>query len=212
MRGQRVYGVPPQRAGTRRRPRYVGGIGERRPSASRRCTVPRLSHCALAVGGGVGRRGPQPFQFLVEPRRPVSEQPAMSRLVTSSPTSGSTTVQPASREQRRHRLPDHEQFLVLGATQTVEDHSDTIGRVQRAVRRARRSPAASARSAAVGSGWLGHPGLAVDAEPEVHRDRRHREQRTVGAGHRAAGEGDTRACGSRSLALRGRRARPRRVS
>ena len=56
----------------------------------------------------------------------VSEQPAMSRLVTSSPTSGSTISYPRSRSSRPTVAPHHEQLLVLGAAKSVEDHRDSL--------------------------------------------------------------------------------------
>ena len=56
----------------------------------------------------------------------VSEQPAMSRLVTSSPTSGSTMSNPRSRSSRATVTPHHEQLLVLGAAKSVEDHRDSL--------------------------------------------------------------------------------------
>ena len=54
----------------------------------------------------------------------VREQPAMSRLVTSSPTSGRTGVEPGLVQQPGHGAPQHVQLLVLGGAEAVEDDGD----------------------------------------------------------------------------------------
>ena len=97
----------------------------------------------------------------------VSEQPAMSRLVTSSPTSGATSVDAGLLEQRarRRQSTNSSSYLVepsplrstaarpLGSAGPLREDGSTSS----AASSARRHP-----------GRRADPGLAVDAQPEVH--------------------------------------------
>ena len=111
----------------------------------------------------------------------------MSRLVTSSPTSGSTIGVAGRTQQPGHRPPDDEQLLVLGGAETVQDHADPVRVI---ARRLGQHPLHQEGGQLGGRRQrrLRHPGLTVDAEADTHQPGRHLEQRMIGAGHRAAGE------------------------
>ena len=111
----------------------------------------------------------------------------MSRLVTSSPTSGSTISYPRSRSRRAHRAPHHEQFFVFGATKSIEDHRNSlrcrIGLLLDQPVDERLGKLCRRRHVLVADA-----GLAVDTQPDAHLALRHGEQRLIRAGQRAAVE------------------------
>ena len=143
----------------------------------------------------------------------VSDTPAMSRLVTSSPTSGSTTRTPASSSSCIDAPVEDEQLLVLHAAEAVEQHGHppAVGRsrtrrqlaqqpghelprqlVGRRAGRPRRSPAHRARPC-----------------PRAIRSAGTVNSGSPPAGQRAAGEGHAERPGARVGQLREPR-RPRR--
>jgi MFS transporter, MHS family, shikimate and dehydroshikimate transport protein len=80
---------------------------------------------ALAIRRRISGGGPQSFQFFVEPRHC---QRATGHVEAGDKFTNFGLHHRESRrgESSRHRLPDDEQFLVLGSAQPVEDDCDAI--------------------------------------------------------------------------------------
>ena len=112
----------------------------------------------------------------------------MSRLVTSSPTSGCTSVTPACSSSGATRAEEDEELLVLGGAEPVDEDGRAAVGGRGALGEHRLDQLRGQRRG-------GHPvvggdaGLAVDAEAEVHLTGLDVEERLVGARHRAAVEG-----------------------
>ena len=162
------------------------------------CGCLRRRQVALAVGRGVGRGVPEVSSSSSSQNR-VSESPAMSKLVTNSPTRVRRRRCPRSVEQLGDPAVDDEQLFVLDGAQPVEDEPDAGAAARRrlggqvveepaspAVRRGRRRWARRFRRCPVRRGCPGRPPSG----------RRHGEQRLVGAGQGAAGEGHAERAGA----------------
>ena len=80
---------------------------------------------ALSIGRRIGRGAPQPLQFLVEPRH-CQRAPGHVEAGDKFTDFGLHYRESGRGESSRHRLPDHEQFLVLGPAQPIEDDRDVI--------------------------------------------------------------------------------------
>ncbi|KMO84887.1 hypothetical protein MCHUDSM44219_00249 [Mycolicibacterium chubuense] len=155
----------------------------------------RVRGGTLAVGGRVRRRRPVALQLLVEPHhrqraaRHVQARDELTHL-------GFDDLVAPLAQQPRHGAPDHEQFLVLGAAQSVQDDRETgglrVGTIgEHAVDECVRERLGG------GHGLVGDAGLPVDAQPHAHLALRHGEQRMVGAGHRAPVERHPQRAGRR---------------
>ena len=97
-----------------------------RPHRSERSPAGCAADVAPLRYAGVSAGAVQYFSSSSSSHITSANNPAMSRLVTSSPTSGSTIVVPTVAQQPRHRAPHHEQLLVLGAAKSIEDHCDSL--------------------------------------------------------------------------------------
>ena len=194
----------------RRRVRATSTSWRRRRRRPHRCDAhPRMppSRRALAVGRGVRRCGPVLLELLVEPhhgQRAARHVEAGDQLADL----GLDDRVAAFAQQPRHGAPDDEQFLVLGAAESVEDHRDSlrlgVGMVA--------EHAVDERGGQVGGRrhrLVGDARLTVDAEAEPILPVGHGEQRMVGAGHACSRRTRRRACGWRRWTLRRPAPRPR---
>jgi hypothetical protein len=111
----------------------VGELGQMR--CSRRCFGVRVGALltglpggrrgALAVCRGVGRRGPILSELVVQPhdrQRAAGHIQARDQL----PHFGLNDFVAAIAQQPRHLAPQDEQFFVLGAAKSVQDHRDSL--------------------------------------------------------------------------------------
>ena len=135
-----------------------------------------------------------------------SEQPAISRLVTSSPTSGRYQLQAGVCEQVADVAVQHVELLILGGSEPVQNHrSATAGRL--------RTLGKDRLHEFVGQLLGRHPGsradtrLPVNTEPEVHLTLTHGKQRLVGTRKRAAVKSHAKRV-RRGVGSAHRRARP----
>ena len=118
----------------------------------------------------------------------------MSRLVTSSPTSGSTIVVAALAQQPATVPHTTNSSSYLVRAKAVENHGDSFGLGVRAVG----EHAVDQGAGQIGGGrhrLIGDAGLAVDPQPHAHLPLGDGEQGIVGAGHGAPVESDAEGAG-----------------
>ncbi len=145
---------------------------------------------ALAVGRGVGGRGPQLLELGVRPeqgQRDAGHVEAGDQLAHL----GLDDDGAAGREELLHAAEDDEQLLVLHRAQAVEERHDVRAVGLHAVGQLRQEAPDQQLGELVGAGHVGlvDAALAVDAHADGHAALGHGEQRLVGAGQGAAGEG-----------------------
>ncbi len=154
----------------------------RPPVSSTSATDADGSDRALAEGGRVGRRAPRAARARRRATRRLSETPAMSKLVTSSPTSGSTILTPAS--ARRFATSPKS---TNSSSYLTEPRPLSTARPRASATSSGRSASSDSTSSsreAVGGRHVGllDARLAVDPQPERHPPRGHLEQRLVAPG------------------------------
>ncbi|OUE28383.1 hypothetical protein BFL36_01440 [Clavibacter michiganensis] len=155
---------------------------------------------AAAEGRGVGGRGPEPLELVVEPEQ--GERGA-GHVEAGAELADLRIHEHHARllQQVRDAGVDDEQLLGLHGAEAVEHghdagaaHVDPVRDLRGHEQVLHEQLGQAVRGRDVG---LVDAGLAVDPEADRHAPLGHREQRLVGARQRAAGEGDAHRAGAR---------------
>ena len=133
------------------RRRRVGGFRRRRVRGGRAGARLPLRNAGVSAGAA------QYCSSSSSSQSRVRESPDMSRLVTSSPHSGSTTVSPAAVEELFDLAEKQEEFVVLDRAEAVDDRDHAGPGVVGLVRQ-QPATSRSASSEAVGIGCSEMPG------------------------------------------------------